>query len=47
LRKLVKGDDYVSICFWKYLPKPYSFLWNSFQLSHGLITIEHLFNHCL
>jgi hypothetical protein len=44
LRKLDKGDLYVSICFWKYLQKLDSLIWNSFQLHHGMIIIEHLLN---
>jgi hypothetical protein len=46
LRKLYKGDVYVSICFWNHLLKPYSFFWNCFLLDHGLIITEHWFNHC-
>jgi hypothetical protein len=33
LRKLVNGDVYVSICFWKYFPKPCFLIWNSIQTS--------------
>jgi hypothetical protein len=29
----------------KNLQKLYSFIWNSFLFDHGMITIEHLFNH--
>jgi hypothetical protein len=46
LRKLYKGDVYVSICFWKYLPKPYSFPWSSLQLHHGILIFEHLLRPC-
>jgi hypothetical protein len=31
LRRLYKGDVYVSICFQNYLPKPYSFIWKPFS----------------
>jgi hypothetical protein len=46
LRKLYKGDNYVSSSFQNYLQKLYSLGWNSFQVHHGMIFTTHLFNHC-
>jgi hypothetical protein len=46
LRKLDKWDVYVSNSFWKYLLKLCFLIWNSFQLHHDMIIIEHLFNPC-
>jgi hypothetical protein len=42
LRELDKGDVYFSDSFWKHLLNLYSLIWNSFQLHHGMIPMEHL-----